>query len=220
MIDSLMGPTPGFANLRCRDGDIALVVKETPICNANVGKLVRVRGPAKTVILTQMPGWQIKPLHRRLWSVEKLNGRFLRELVNWDSCVFHEDAWLLPLRSEIPAKGLADTKGRLSGRLASLPQRAKAGQFIAAECVFDFAQLDPGTRFFDWEDMPITTNADMNLATAWTPIPSPRNPSDVRNKAGEVTRVAFANLFFCKAYAWAHWPAPYALQCLMEKDAQ
>lgn len=220
MIDSFPGAAPGFANLRCRDGDIALVVKETPICSANVGKLVRVRGPAKIVIMSQMPGWQIKPLHRRLWSVEELDGRFLRELVNWDSCVFHEDAWLLPIRPEIPAKGLADTKGRLSGRLASLPQRAKAGQLIAAECVFDFAQLARGTRFFDWEDMPVTTNADMTLATAWTPIRSPRNPSDVRNKAGEVTMEDFGKLYFCNAFAWANWPPPYALQCVMEEDAQ
>jgi len=167
-----------------------------------------------------MPGWRIKPLHRRLWYVEELDGRLVRELVNWNSCVFHEDAWLLPIRPEIPAKGLADTKGRLTGRLASLPQRAKAGQLVAADCTFDFAQLDEGTRFFDWEDMPITTDAEMTFATAWTPMPSPRNPSDVRNKAGELTMEDFEKLYFCKAFAWANWPSPYALQCVMEENAQ
>ena len=187
MIDSLMGNSSALANLRCRDGDIALVVKESPICSANVGKLVRVRGPART---------------------------------NWKSCVFHEDSWLLPIRPEIPAKGLADTKGRLIGRLASLPQRAKAGQIVAADCTFDFAQLDEGTRFFDWEDMPITTDAEMTFATAWTPMPSPRNPSDVRNKAGELTMEDFEKLYFCKAFAWANWPPPYALKRVMEENAQ
>ena len=220
MMDPLMSATPSLANLRCRDGDIALVVKETSICSANVGKLVRVRGPATTIIRTQMPGWRIKPLHRRLWYVEELNGRLVRELVNWNSCVFHEDAWLLPIRPEIPAKGLADTKGRLIGRLASLPQRAKTGQLVAADCTFDFAQLDEGTRFFDWDDMPITTDAEMTFATAWTPMPSPRNPSDVRNKAGELTMEDFEKLYFCKAFAWANWPPPYALKRVMEENAQ
>ena len=220
MIDPIMGSSTCIANLRCRDGDIALVVKESPMCSANVGKLVRVRGPARIMTTTQMPGWRIKPLHRRLWYVEELDGRLVRELVNWNSCVFHEDAWLLPIRPEIPAKGLADTKGRLIGRLASLPQRAKAGQLVAADCTFDFAQLDEGTRFFDWEDMPITTDAEMTFATAWTPMPSPRNPSDVRNKAGELTMEDFEKLYFCKAFAWANWPPPYALKRVMEENAQ
>jgi hypothetical protein len=116
--------------------------------------------------------------------------------------------------------GLKESTARPVGRVASLPQRAKAGQLIAAECAFDFAQLDQGTRFFDWEDMPVTTNVKMTLATAWTPLPSPRNPSDVRNKAGEVTMEEFAKLYFRKAYAWANWPAPFALRRVLEEDEQ
>jgi len=141
----LSAPVP--ANLRCRDGDIAIIIKDTAICSSNVGRLVRVRGPASILIKSQMPGWRIKPLYRRRLSIEDLDGTFTRELVNWGSCIFHEDDWLLPIRPEIPTVGLKESMARTASHLASLPQRAKAGQLIAAECAFDFAQLDPGNAF-------------------------------------------------------------------------
>ena len=211
-------PVPG--NLRCRDGDIAIIINDTAICSSNVGRVVRVRGPASVLVRSQMPGWRIKPLHRRRLAIEDMDGTFTREPVNWDTCIFHEDAWLLPIRPEALTVSLNESKTRPVGRIASLPQRAKAGKLIAAECAFDFLQLDPGARFFDWEDMPVTSNADMTSATAWTPIPSPRNPSDVRNKAGEVTMEEFAKLYFLKAYAWANWPPPFALRRVTEEEDQ
>ena len=220
MVNPFMRNTPVLGNLRCRDCDIAIIINETAICSSNIGRVVRVRGPASILIKSQMPGWQIKPVHRRKLAIEDLDGTFTRELVNWDTRIVHEDAWLLPIRPETPAESLDESRARPVGRLASLPLRAKAGKLIAAECAFDFLQLDSGARFFDWEDMPVTTNADMTSATAWTPIPSPRNPSDVRNKAGEVTMEQFENLYFLKAYAWAHWPSPFVMRRLMEEEEQ
>ena len=109
MANPFMLTTPVPTNLRCRDGDIAIIIKDTAICSANVGRLVRVRGPASILFRSQMPGWRIKPLHRRRLSIEDMDGRFTRELVSWDTCIFHEDAWLLPIRPEIPGGGVADT---------------------------------------------------------------------------------------------------------------
>ena len=61
--------------------------------------------------------------------------------------------------------------------------------------MFDLAKLPAGARFFDWEDVPIVTDAEMSVAFAAFPDGlSPRNPSDVRNKAGETTREDFDEL--------------------------
>ncbi len=106
----LKDPVPG--NLRCRDGDIAIIINDTAICSSNIGRVVRVRGPASILIKSQMPGWRIKPVHRRKLAIEDLDGTFTRELVNWDTCIFHEDAWLLPIRPELPAESVEETSSR------------------------------------------------------------------------------------------------------------
>jgi hypothetical protein len=33
--------------LRCKDGDLAVIVGELPGCEANIGRIVQVRGPAQ-----------------------------------------------------------------------------------------------------------------------------------------------------------------------------
>ena len=89
-------------SLRCRDGDIALVIHDTLGCQQNIGKVVCVKGPAKTISRSGMQGWSIKPLHPELWAVEDEWWRVDQELVEWASNVCHEDAWLLPLRPQDP----------------------------------------------------------------------------------------------------------------------
>ena len=87
-----------FENLRCRDGDLAVIIKDTPECHLNIGRIVRVKGPPRKIIKSQMDGWRIKPIRRTLLSVEEFDGRLVREVVNWNSHVLHEDAWLMPIR--------------------------------------------------------------------------------------------------------------------------
>ena len=87
-----------FENLRCRDGDLAVIIKDTPECHLNIGRIVRVKGPPRKIIKSQMAGWRIRPIRRTVLSVEELDGRLVREVVNWNSRVFHEDAWLMPIR--------------------------------------------------------------------------------------------------------------------------
>ena len=91
-----------MARLKCKDGDFALVIYDTPGCEQNIGKVVRVLGPATLVIKTQMMGWRIKPLFPLPGFVEKLDGQISSEFVEWDSCVYHEDEWLMPLRPPSP----------------------------------------------------------------------------------------------------------------------
>ena len=87
-------------SLRCTDGDIALVIQDTPGCEQNIGKVVCVKGPAWTINRSGMQGWRIKPLHPALWVVEDDRGVIDHEMVEWNSNVFHEDEWLLPLRPQ------------------------------------------------------------------------------------------------------------------------
>ena len=87
-----------FENLRCRDGDLAVIIKDTPECHLNIGRIVRVKGPPRKIIKSQMAGWKIKPIRRTVLSIEEFDGRLVREVVNWNSHVLHEDAWLMPIR--------------------------------------------------------------------------------------------------------------------------
>ena len=95
---TVMESRGSFRNLRCADGDLAIVINDLHQCRSNIGKLVHVRGPARTLTLPQLPGWHIKPVDRRLWAVQQKDGTFARELVSWSSKVYHEDAWLLPIK--------------------------------------------------------------------------------------------------------------------------
>lgn len=88
--------------LRCKDGDIAVVIKDTIDCRQNLGRIVKVRGPVRKLKQSGMIGWRIKPLHRHVWGVTELDGRSVKELVTWKNCVYHEDAWLMPIRPQTP----------------------------------------------------------------------------------------------------------------------
>jgi hypothetical protein len=91
-----------MARLKCKDGDLALVIYDTPGSQQNIGKVVQVLGPATMVIRTQMIGWRIKPLFPAPWGVTQLNGSIGVEVVDWNSGVFHEDEWLMPIRPLSP----------------------------------------------------------------------------------------------------------------------
>ena len=88
--------------LRCKDGDLAVVINDTIACRQNIGRVVQVRGPVRKLKQSGMQGWRIKPIHKRVWGVTELDGRNVKELVFWRSWVFHEDAWLMPIRPQPP----------------------------------------------------------------------------------------------------------------------
>ncbi len=88
--------------LRCKDGDLAVVINDTIACRQNIGRVVQVRGPVRKLKQSGMQGWRIKPIHKRVWGVTELDGQNVKELVFWSSGVFHEDAWLMPIRPQSP----------------------------------------------------------------------------------------------------------------------
>lgn len=93
--------------LRCKAGDLAIITKDEPGCEANIGRMVRVSGP----ILERKsvgPTWLISPVAGPPWSVV--------EAAPWGGAVVsiartsaqlsgieHPDRWMVPLRDD-PAK--------------------------------------------------------------------------------------------------------------------
>ena len=82
--------------LRCKAGDLALIVHDEPGCESNIGRIVQVRGPM-IVDSRALPCWLIKPVVRKLWKVND-NGSISSEIVYWKSYIEHPDCWMVPLR--------------------------------------------------------------------------------------------------------------------------
>lgn len=81
---------------RCKLGDIAIIIKDIPGCEVNIGRVVHVRGPR-----------QVFPMRGTVWHIKPVNGtrityldidRKVRRGVATD--IEHEDNWLLPIRPE------------------------------------------------------------------------------------------------------------------------
>lgn len=84
--------------LRCKEGDLALVVFDEPGCESNIGRVVEVRGPVETNPLLQLPCWLIQPAGAsRRWRVLNGRGPAITRTVTWKSRIEHPDAWLLPI---------------------------------------------------------------------------------------------------------------------------
>ena len=87
-------------NYRCKDGDLALVIQDEPVCAGNVGKIVQVRGPILLNRRLKLMCWLIKPVNRQLWHCVRSNGEHYTSLVTWKKQTEHPDAWLMPLKPD------------------------------------------------------------------------------------------------------------------------
>ena len=85
--------------LRCKEGDLALVIREDEGCEANIGKLVRVGGPIR-INEQGHPTWLIKPVKHEHWWTVSWWGIPYQRLVTFDTPVEHPDDWLLPIDPE------------------------------------------------------------------------------------------------------------------------
>ncbi len=88
--------------LKCKDGELALVIHDEPSCEENIGKVVQVSGPVEINRELQLPCWLIQPVHRNDWKVTTLLGEVVTQHVSWESRVEHPDKWLMPLRPQSP----------------------------------------------------------------------------------------------------------------------
>lgn len=85
---------PGLS-LRCKDGDMTVIVCDLPGCEGNIGRIVQVRGPTKK--LSGYVCWQIKPLDNKEVLIREFTGKVVSELVDWKSNILHTDCFLMPI---------------------------------------------------------------------------------------------------------------------------
>jgi hypothetical protein len=94
--------------LKCKEGDMAVVIHDTPKCIDNIGRIVQIRGPVRMNAKLKRRCWSIRPLDSTQYAVEDHQGRLTREVVDWDSLVEHPDAWLHPIS---PGEGIDEAAG-------------------------------------------------------------------------------------------------------------
>ena len=90
-------------NLRCKDGDIAVITWDYPDCLENIGRLVDVRGPMR--VNEAGPSRLIRPITPELYALHESNHVLCRERVTWASGITHPDAWMMPVRPQQEADG-------------------------------------------------------------------------------------------------------------------
>lgn len=82
---------------RCKLGDIAIIIKDHPGCENNIGRFVSVCGPRK---ISQRRGtlWIIKPLVGNTMTYIDVDKAVV---VGLATNIEHEDEWLFPVRPEV-----------------------------------------------------------------------------------------------------------------------
>jgi hypothetical protein len=85
--------------MKCKHGDLAIIIQDFKGCEGNLGVIVRVIGPAIKHPATSMPCWEIKPVKRRkLWLAG--DGPVTSEFISKDNPAYHPDPWMLPIKGE------------------------------------------------------------------------------------------------------------------------
>ena len=97
--------------LRCRDGDLAIIVGELPGCETNIGRIVQVRGPAQ--VNAQCGGlicWVIRPITRKKMINSYEPNELITERVTWKLNIKHPDCWLIPIRPPEDDQGTVEAE--------------------------------------------------------------------------------------------------------------
>ncbi len=87
--------------LRCKPGDLAIVIRDDVGYEANLGRFVRVSGPVETD-RRGMRTWLIEPVDARVWAVGPPGAVPTYMTVRFRDLVEHPDQWLLPVRGRKP----------------------------------------------------------------------------------------------------------------------
>ena len=85
---------------RCKPGDLAIIVREEPGCEKNIGKVVEVSGPTR-MSKTKGPQWIIRSASpRERWFYKRTSKGaevFSRRGLRFEDEVDHPDAWMVPI---------------------------------------------------------------------------------------------------------------------------
>jgi len=84
--------------LRCKDGDLAVIIHDTSECSDNLGRIVEIKGPPRWGRGYELVCWRIRPISE-IPLVVIDHGVIVREVVHWGSHVIHPDTWLMPIKN-------------------------------------------------------------------------------------------------------------------------
>jgi hypothetical protein len=86
--------------MRCKHGDLAIIVKDFEGCEGNLGLIVKVVGPAEHHPDTELICWQVIPLSRRkMWIADE--GVAQHVYLSKKFQALHPAPWLLPIRGQV-----------------------------------------------------------------------------------------------------------------------
>jgi hypothetical protein len=95
--------------MKCKHGDLAIIVDDFDGCKGNIGLLVRVIGPAE--IIMEMACWQVIPLcGQGMWLIDE--GTACKRTITAKIQAIHPDKWLRPI------KGISTAPSKLERELA------------------------------------------------------------------------------------------------------
>ena len=81
--------------MRCKQGDLAIIVDDFDGCKGNIGLIVKLIGPAEIVV---MMGQIITLSGQEMWLVDE--GKAEKALVTLSTQAIHPDKWLSPIKGK------------------------------------------------------------------------------------------------------------------------
>ena len=84
---------------RCRPGDLAIITRDEPGYQENIGRIVEVHGPARQDSDTGT-AWLIVPVTRQPYAVMTKHGKLYDVEIKVSDEIEHPDAWMMPIRGD------------------------------------------------------------------------------------------------------------------------
>lgn len=79
----------------CKAGDLAVITHDVGSCTGNIGKFVKVSGPAARNREGQIT-WLIRPANGEPYMINDASGKFVRMMRADDWNIEHPDEWMKP----------------------------------------------------------------------------------------------------------------------------
>ena len=104
--------------IRCKSGDLALVIHDEEACGQNIGRLVKVAGPLGLNQRLKKMCWLIEPVIAQPWHCLSPKKKHYKLIVTFATDIEHPDEWLLPIAPEALnlEEGIADNPLKQPGR--------------------------------------------------------------------------------------------------------
>ena len=117
--------------MRCKEGDMAVIIKDFPSCEANLGVIVKVVGPPLSVLFMPEALWPVVPVSGTKLLAINNDCSGPPELMNFKKVayVLHPDAWLMPLNE--PDRVFFEANGSEDDQRRAIEMRLQAASVLS-----------------------------------------------------------------------------------------